>query len=362
MSNDTKPVIDCDVHPMTRDGWRDLKRHVASAMRGRVEAAFEGFYPSGGLINDSQGGANFADDAWMPDGGRPGSDPYFTRDQLLEGHGVDCAVLVPLEQVYVSNLTDIDVGVEMARAFNDYFVEQWLPADSRYQLMIGVTPHDPAAAAREIRRLANVPGVVAVLFGLPNILMGHRHYWPIYEAAEEARLPVVTHVGGGGAKHAGGILTSYTQDHVTRCQVAMSNTVNLVFEGTFQRFPSLTVVFAEWSFSWLVYLLWGMDREWTSLRAETPWLQDRPSLYVRRHIRYTTQPIDEPEKQSDLGKVVEMVHGDELLLFSSDYPHWDNEFPARALRGIPSEVQRRIFHQNALESFPRLKLASTVGV
>jgi predicted TIM-barrel fold metal-dependent hydrolase len=50
-------------------------------------------------------------------------------------------------------------------------------------------------AAREIRKYAKEPGMVGVFLPCAGLerLWGHRQYDPIYEAAEEADLPVLLH-------------------------------------------------------------------------------------------------------------------------------------------------------------------------
>ena len=46
---------------------------------------------------------------------------------------------------------------------------------------------------------------------------------------------------------------------------------------------------------------------------------------IRRHVRFTIQPLDEPPDSSIMAKVIEQIGSDEMLLFSTDYPHWQFE-------------------------------------
>jgi len=362
-------IVDCDVHPMTRSGWSDIEEYVPSRWRERARAALHdtvmGPRCTPSVIADSNKGANFAADTVAPDGSRPGSDPEFSRQQLLEAHGIDCAVLSSLESIALSNVGDADATVHLARAYNDYFIEHWLGSDSRFQLAIGLPPRDAEAGAAEIARLAGVPGVVAVILPF-EARIGHPDYHPIYEAAEAARLPIITHPGqastfGSPLRAAGSPPSTYSQAHAVLCQIAMTNVASIVLEGTTVRFPDLRFVFVEYGFSWLVHLLWRMDSNWRSLYAETPWLVEPPSTYVRRSVRLTTQPIDQPPRKGDLAAVIEMIHGEEILMYSTDYPHWDNEFPNNALAGLPEDVKRRLFAENALETFPKIRVPALVG-
>jgi predicted TIM-barrel fold metal-dependent hydrolase len=43
---------------------------------------------------------------------------------------------------------------------------------------------------------------------------------------------------------------------------------------------------------------------------------------VRGNIRFSIQPVDAPRDQAMLNRVFEHMQFHELLLFSTDYPHW----------------------------------------
>jgi predicted TIM-barrel fold metal-dependent hydrolase len=356
---------------MTRQGWADIVPYVPKSWVERLEVTMHsgdiGPARSPSPIADMSKGANFAADTVAPDGSRPGSDPDFTRYQLLDGHGVDCAILVPFEPIYSAALGNADEGIQLARAYNDYFVDHWLGVDPRYRLAICVTPRDPDAAAEEVRRLADLPEVVGVVLPYEKFLLGHPYYYPIYEAAAEADLAILTHTGqgtylGNPARTAGGNAANYFQNHTLMCQIAMAEVVSIVADGVLQRFPTLKFVFLEYGFSWMLHLMWRMDAEWRSLHADAPWLVEQPSHYIRQSIRCSTQPIDQPERKGDLAQMVEMIHGDEILVFSTDYPHWDNEFPDNALNGLSAEMQERIFYKTALETFPKISVGDLASV
>jgi len=38
-------------------------------------------------------------------------------------------------------------------------------------------------------------------------------------------------------------------------------------------------------------------------------------------------------------------------MFATDYPHWDWDDPTMTLTGFPDDMRRRIFSQNALDTF-----------
>jgi predicted TIM-barrel fold metal-dependent hydrolase len=136
-------------------------------------------------------------------------------------------------------------------------------------------------------------------------------------------------------------------------QIGEAYLASLMFTGTLAKFPALKFVFAEFGFAWALPHIWRMDTMWKAIRVETPWVKRWPSEYVHEQIRFTTQPLDEPRTKGDLEKLIEML-GPEVLLFSTDYPHWDGDAPDQVLRGLPDAAREQIFSTNARACFPRI--------
>ena len=66
------------------------------------------------------------------------------------------------------------------------------------------------------------------------------------------------------------------------------------------------------------------------------------------------QPIDGPTDATRMLHLIEQLGSDELLMFSSDYPHWHFDSPGQALpAGLPPELRRMILADNA-RNFYRL--------
>ena len=123
--------------------------------------------------------------------------------------------------------------------------------------------------------------------------------------------------------------------------------VSLVCEGVFEQFPTLKVVVVEAGFAWVPSVAWRLDAAWKRMRGEVPHLTRPPSQYIREHVWFTTQPADEPERPEDLRAVIDWLGWDRLL-FATDYPHWDMDDPAHALKLPLSDAQRRmVFRDNA---------------
>ena len=350
--------IDCDVHPWVND-IKQLHPYMPNSWSRRfanqrfnlnsLKLAERYVHPRGSTARS---------DAKPPGGGYPGSDLGFMREQYIDVYRPETVILIPQQANSLVSLVEPEQVMTLARAFNDFFIETWLPRHESLRYAVTAPPHHPQKAAAEIRRVGARKGVAAVLLPLLNILMGSGYYDPIYEAAVDMGLPVITHPNGqegsalGAPVLAGGIQNTYNDRFVNLSQIAQSNLTSLIFDGTFEKFPALKVGFVEYGFTWLLPLLWKMDTVWKALRIDTPWVKKAPSEYVYEHVRFTTQPFEDV-KPGDLNALIQMMNGQDLLMYSSDYPHWDNDMPTRVLRGLDEETKQKVLHFNA-RAFYRL--------
>lgn len=349
-------IVDCDVHPLV-SGIDRLLPHLEPRWRRRFDgrdvvasspfSAARYWHPLGILRRDAQ----------PPDGGLPGTDPEHLIAHHADAHGLASLVLLSLQAGALASWVNVDEAAALASAYNRFFVEEWLPRDPRFNLAIVVSPHDPEQAALEIERHARTERVVGVFLPLVDRLMGHRFYDPIYAAATRHELPILMHGSGaegmfpGAPATAGGVPSTYVERYVGMPQIAQASVASLVFEGAFERFPRLRISFVEWGFSWLAPLLWRMDKAWRGLRVETPWVRKPPSEYVFEHLRFTTEPLDEPSEVRHLHELLEMIQAERTLMFSTDYPHWDNDTPAFVLGKMPAKIRDRVAAENARELF-----------
>jgi predicted TIM-barrel fold metal-dependent hydrolase len=130
------------------------------------------------------------------------------------------------------------------------------------------------------------------------------------------------------------------------CVPALHHLISWISEGIPVDYPKVKLVLNEFGVAWLPWVMWRMDAEWRAAK-DVPWLTKRPSEYIRESVRFTTQPLEEPEDPKDLVRLLELIHGDEILIFSSDYPHWDADEPDSAgFRPFPEDWLRKIFWEN----------------
>src|SRR4029079_12561652 len=113
------------------------------------------------------------------------------------------------------------------------------------------------------------------------------------------------------------------EDYIAQSAAFEGQLLSLLAEGVFQKFPDLKFVLAESGFTWLPTLMWRTSKTWRGVRTEVPWIDQPPSDIIREHVRLTLQPVDAPKNDPQtLRKTLEHIDSDDMLLFSTDYPHW----------------------------------------
>lgn len=367
-------LIDSDVHPHFRNALNDLAPYLPLPWRKRLRLdqelqqwssalpASRHALPKNELYLPTPGAIRR--DAAAAPGDVPGSDPAFVAEHLLDRHGIDRAVLIGGNVLGVSSLPDPELAATVASAYNDWMCEVWLAADRRYRGAALVPANHPAAAAAEIRRVASRPGMVAVMMPLADVLMGEQSFHIVYDAAQEAGLPVLVHLTGTEsifvkAPHfPGGPPTYYVEWHTGVTTVYQANVTSLIAHGVFEKFPGLKVGVIEGGVAWLLELIWRFDKDWAALRDEVPWLRRPPSEYLREHVKLTVQPMPEPARPQDFADFVRLTGSANMLMFSSDYPHWDFDNPAASLKDVDGGLRRLIEVENAAEFYGDRLLAN----
>ncbi len=344
--------IDCDVHPAL-PGMAALLPYLDPYWREQVTVrGIDGL----DLASFPMRIAANARPDWRPAEGKPGSDFAMLTAQALDGFGSRAAILNPLYGVQA--IYNPHFATVVARAMNGWLAAAWLARDARLRGAIVVAPQDPEGAAEEIERLAGDRRFVQVLMlAMQEAPLGRRQYWPIYAAAARHGLPVCVHAGSA-ARHAttgNGWPSYYLEDYVANAQAFQAQLLNLIHEGVFAKFPALKVVFAESGFTWLPNFMWRANKTWRGVRAEVPWVDRPPADIIREHVRFTLQPTDAPPDPADLARAIEQIDSDRVLLFSTDYPHWQFDGDAAFPDGFPEALRQKVAVDNPLETYPRLR-------
>ena len=350
-------LIDCDIHHTPVEDanlFQYLERQYVEYVKD-----FGSMMPGVGYTNLPRKGTR--GDLWVDDKTVPGTDPGLVVTQHLDRYGIERGILTGGPYGAAVHPM-VDYASAYCRAFNDWTREVWCDRDARFRASVHVAPADPWQAAAEIDARASDRRFVQVILPAGTRMpYGNRLYYPIYAAAERAGMPVCVHFGAEGAGFASaptaaGFPSYYFEMRMARPQIAMAHVASLIGEGVFEKFPGLKFLFVEHDTFWVPGYMWHMDADWKAIRDYSPWIKRPPSEYLREHIRFGTQPIEEPPTRADLNKLIEWMHGDEILVYASDFPHWDWDEPTTVLPGINKAMRRRIFAGNAAALYARRDL------
>jgi uncharacterized protein len=230
---------------------------------------------------------------------------------------------------------------------------------------IAVAPLDePARACEEIVNAAKF-GCKAVWLGASpagDKSPGHPDLDIVWQTLIEQNLPFMLHVGGGTrvlpkayenngrarpTDWLGGGENLRVKDYMVLSFAAQMFLSALVFDGVFERFPALRGGVIELGGGWVPQFLRTLDAGQRMFKKSDPQvttLSLKASDYIRRQVKFTPFPGE------DIGHMIREA-GEELFLFSSDYPHPEGgKDPIRkfeeTMEGIAADTKDRFYRRN----------------
>ena len=261
---------------------------------------------------------------------------------------------------------DVDLAYGTARAHNRGMVE-FCSVDERLlpSCYVPLVDFDRAAAMAG-EALAEGAAALLVASGCPpGHSPSHVALDPVWARAQEARIPVVFHVGGTGdlidgdyfrnglpvpADFHGGEENFRSVDYMGIPGPPAQTLATMIFDGVLERFPSLRIGVIEQGAIWVPSWMRQMESAFDAFARHEERLQAlslRPSEYVRRQIRFTPYPTE------DVGWIIAQA-GPEVCMFSSDYPHVEGgrrpieRFEA-SLGPAGDDVRHRFYSENFLD-------------
>jgi len=344
-------AIDCDVHPSVPD-IKALLPYLDTFWRDSIS---ERGLPSLESISYPPNAPITARPDFRGKNGMAATDVSQLSAQVFDHWQASVAICNCLYGIQL--LFSEDMAAAFARALNDWIAKEWLDRDPRLRASIVVPMQNVEMAVEEIERCAKDRRFVQVLvLAMQETPLGRRSNWPIFAAAERHGLPLGIHAGSAYRNPVTslGWPSWYIEDYAAQAQGFQSQVASLICEGVFAKFPGLKVVLIESGVTWLPGFLWRFSKFWRGLRTEVPWVDRSPTEIVRDHFRLTIQPFDAPDTADDVERAIDHLRSDDMLLFSSDFPHWQFDGDQVMPAGIPAGLRRKILVENPLATYDRL--------
>jgi len=264
-------------------------------------------------------------------------------------------------------LPELSLRQEVLRTCNRWLAETCEAARGRLLPVTALDYTDLDFAVAELEQMRKLGSRIFLIPAYPvnGVPPAHPSWDRVWSAAVALGMTPMLHTGfermrfDPGWSNLGGDVTLLRMLGGAHRHVApMTLLYALVYSGVFERFPALTLLFAEVGTGWLPYLFREIDDR-ISPTAELflgKWeLPLRPSEYVARNVRAT--PLS-GGNDSPLPKIMSELP-DDMIVFSSDFPHFEGFTDPRAhytaaLKDLTEARRERFYGGSIADVYARM--------
>ena len=268
---------------------------------------------------------------------------------------MEIAVLFPTAALSVRKILEADCAAAVCHAYNDFFADKFHRVSPRLKGAAVIPLQDVGLAVQELRRAVTELGAVTAL--LPALgtrrPLGHAEFDPLYEEAQRLDCLLSVHGVSYSSHYFVDLFDHFLDVHTVGFPVSViMQLTNIVYRGVLEKFPKLRLAFLEGGCTWLPFFLQRMDEEYEKRGEwEAPILKQKPSDYIRSgRVFFSCEAAE-----TLLPQVVQLV-GEDVIMYASDWPHWDSEFPGSidSLKGrkdLSESAKRKILAENAKRAY-----------
>jgi predicted TIM-barrel fold metal-dependent hydrolase len=266
----------------------------------------------------------------------------------LDKEAIDLQFLYPSFLLHVNAWADGILAMGVCRAYNTWLAETCKKAPDRLKGVGVVSLQHPEGAAKELSRIKELGMFSVMINGTAGAKrLDHPDHDPFFAEADRLNLPIAVHFSLQFP-----LVDKLFEHHFPNRVLAgifpiMAGLTSVLCSGLLDRYKKLKFAFLEGGISWVPAHVERMDDHFENPRYNARDLIGHPpSDYLKSGRIFFGCEGNEPF----LARVVEEV-GEELFIYSSDYPHADRtEGTARYLRersDMPDSVRRKLLADNA---------------
>lgn len=274
------------------------------------------------------------------------------KKQQMNDFNIDASIVGPTLNLGINTVENEQAAAALSNAYNSWLLDNVLDEHNSLKGTILAAPQTADKAAEEIDRLGSEKDIVGVQMPGTGMLppAGHRKYSPIYQAAQDHGLPILSHGANTGMTHGFPTQRRWNQTFFENHLIAhpftqIWNITTMMAHGIPERFPDLDFVFQEAGIGWIPYLIWRMDDHYLENSDEVPFLKKLPSKYVRDQFYFTTQPLGHTARNPKCLSWIIKMTGPASIMYSSDLPHMDFDPPEELFNRLVSH-----FDQETIQS------------
>ena len=290
---------------------------------------------------------------------RPGIQDDQARNRVLDmdDEGTDTHFLIPTSWLSLVGVDDPSIEVALIRAYHRHMADFCAPFQDRLKSPIVASARRPEEAVREIREWGKSKWAAAVMPLLAeNLPADHPSLEPIWREAQEFDLPIANHSFTWTPPYYPGYRDLWDNIFLGRLAAhpwgAMRFVAAFIGGGVFDRYPKLRMGVLECGFGWLPFWAKRMDEQAIYVGGTAP-LKLRPSDYMKSGRFFCS--IEHHEGEDMFADVTRFL-GDDVLMYASDYPHSECQFPDSvdnilAWSSLGADRQRKLLWDNATRFF-----------
>jgi uncharacterized protein len=357
-------IVDVDAHHVEFDSWSEILDHLENPVLRHNAKSMTQNWPNAKQLAFSNHpvGLTFQDVfGRIPHQAELGEHVEKTdehRDltlvrRAMDSMGIQMQVVFPQPMLEMGLHPEPDIVTAMTFAYNRWFTKTILPREKRVKTLLSLPFHDPEASLKMIKEFGETPGVVGFMITSQRHAGVHKNmFMRIYRELEERGLPLAFHAGPTWGDTMTSTMNRFLSVHsMSFVTCNMMHMTNWIVNGLPERFPKLKVIWIESGLAWVPFMMQRLDHEYLMRQSDAPLLKRLPSEYIQEMF-FTSQPL-EVTMPHMLEATFKAVHAETQLMYSSDWPHWDFDVPAR-IAGLPfldEQAKRNILGENARKLF-----------
>ena len=286
------------------------------------------------------------------------------RIQDMDLEGIDTGVMLPTGVGSFCSVEDVNLERAVIQAYHRYMADFCKAYPGRLFAAAVVSSRSLEWSIEELKRVGKEKWPAAVFPSIPpGMPLDDPELNPLWAAAADLNLTIGLHTFTVLPPYAPGARDgSYFDNHWLARSAAhpwcgMRNMAALLGCGVLDRYPTLNISLLEAGQGWLPYWIHRLDEQAAYAPSSVPenYKSIRDSISSGRYF----QSIELHEGESMTKYVVDQV-GEDVLMWSSDYPHGETWFPESVntflgWNSIPDAVKKKMFWDNAMKCFPRAR-------
>ncbi|MGB7949753.1 MAG: amidohydrolase family protein [Candidatus Binatia bacterium] len=270
------------------------------------------------------------------------------RLEDLDKEAIDVQFLYPSFLLHVNAWPDGVLAMAVCRAYNTWLAETCKKAPDRLKGVGVVSLQDAQGAAKELARIKELGMSAVMINGTAGARrLDHPDHDTFFSAADHLNVAIAVHFSLQFP-----FVDKLFEHHFPNRVLAgivpmMAGLTSVLCSGLLDRYKNLRFAFLEGGISWVPAHVERMDDHFENPRYNArDLISHPPSDYLKSGRIFFGCEGNEPF----LGRVVEEV-GEDLFIYSSDYPHADRtEGTAKHLQerdDLSDSIRRKLLVDNA---------------